>query len=104
MRRFLACCGVVILLASCSVPDTNVRTGSPRPALVIKGAPMGAIIVVDGLEVGVSEQYDGNPGALVVEEGVHVVEVRRAGQVIHSERIFISNGETRTITVILATR
>jgi len=98
------CCGIALVLASCALPDTNVRTGSPRPTLVIKGAPIGAVVIIDGLEIGPTENYDGNPGALVVEEGVHLVEVRRAGQVIHSERIFISNGETRTVSVIVGIR
>jgi len=72
--------------------------------LVVKGAPSGSFVIVDGLEVGPAESFDGNPGALIVEEGTHLVEVKRAGQTIHSERIFISSGETRTISVVFGIR
>ena len=88
-----------LLLAACALPETAVKTGSPRPQLAIKGAPSDAVLIVDGLPMGTAPQYDGNPKLLIVEEGVHQVEVRRGGKTIHAEKAFISNGETKTITV-----
>lgn len=89
----------VLFLTACALPDTVVKTGSPRPQLAIKGAPIDSVLIVDGLSMGASSQYDGNPKVLIVEEGVHQIDIQQAGKAIHSEKVFISNGETKTIHV-----
>ncbi len=90
---------LTLALSACALPETTVKTGSPRPQLAIKGAPADTVLIVDGLSMGPAPQYDGNPKVLVVEEGMHQVEIQRSGKTIHAEKAFVSNGETRTITV-----
>jgi hypothetical protein len=90
---------LTLSLGACALPETTVKTGSPRPQLAIKGAPADTILIVDGLAMGPASQYDGNPKVLVVEEGVHQVQIQRSGKTIHTEKAFVSNGETKTITV-----
>jgi hypothetical protein len=92
----------LILLASlsaCALPETSVRTGTARPKLSFPNAAPDMILVVDGIMIGPAARYDGNPGVLLVEEGVHLLELKQGGQTIHSEKTLVANGETRAITV-----
>lgn len=79
------------------MPTTQVVSGAERPAIAIKGAPDGAELYLDGVSMGVANRYDGARQTLVVEEGVHVVELRAGGQVLMSRKILASSGETTKI-------
>jgi hypothetical protein len=91
---------VVALLSACALPQTTVRTGSSAPGLIVTGAPAGATLYVDGLEMGAASQFDGNPKVLAVLEGAHKVEVRLGPTAVYSEKAFVSNGETHTVKVV----
>lgn len=91
--------GLMTALTACALPETAVKTGAARPQLAVKGAPADAELLVDGLAMGAASRYDGNPTTLIIEEGLHQVEVRRAGRAIHTEKAFVSSGETRVINV-----
>ena len=84
-------------LSACALPETSVRTGASRPKLAFPNAAPDLILVIDGITIGPAARYDGNPGVLLVEEGVHLLELKRGGQTVHSEKTLVSNGETRAI-------
>ncbi len=86
-------------LVACALPETSVRTGSPRPTLFVKGAPLGSELFVDGLSMGSADVFNGSPKVLFVEEGTHLVELRRGGMVVHTEKVFLSNGDSRALVV-----
>ena len=90
---------LVVLLSACALPQTTVKTGSAPPTLIVKGAPAGSILFVDGLAMGNAAQFDGNPKTLAVLEGTHQVEVRLGGTVVYQEKAFASSGESHTVTV-----
>jgi len=90
---------IVALLAGCALPNTTVKTGSSPPTLIVKGAPAGSILFVDGLSMGNAAQFDGNPKTLAVLEGTHQVEVRLGNAVVYTEKAFSSSGESHTVTV-----
>lgn len=90
---------LALTLAACSLPETAVKTGAQRARLAISGAPADAALVVDGLSMGPAAQFDGHPRVLILEEGMHQVEIRRGDSAIHAERVFIGNGETRTMSI-----
>ena len=90
---------LVVLLSACALPQTTVKTGSAPPTLIVKGAPAGSILFVDGLAMGNAAQFDGNPKTLAVLEGTHQVEVRLGGTVVYREKAFASSGESHTVTV-----
>jgi hypothetical protein len=98
MKKLLLLLGIVLLTA-CAMPQTSVRTGSAPPTLIVKGAPTGAILVVDGLAMGTASQFDGNPKTLAVLEGTHQVEVRLGSNVVYKEKAFVSSGESHTVNV-----
>lgn len=89
----------VLLLSACALPDTTVKTGSPRPTLIIKAAPADSILIVDGLAMGAAAQFNGEPNVLILEEGAHQIVIKQAGAIIHTEKTVISNGESRTVTI-----
>ena len=90
---------LAVMLTACALPETKVTTGSNRPALAVKGAPANTTLHVNGLVMGSASDFDGAPKVLLVEEGLNQVEIRRGNTVVHQEKVFVSNGETRTVTV-----
>ncbi|MEO2159122.1 MAG: hypothetical protein ABGX31_07270, partial [bacterium] len=70
-----------------------------RPSILVKNAPQDAILFVDGLKMGQASLYDGSKKVLLLEPGAHRVEVKSQGTLIHSEKIFLGDGETKTLNV-----
>ncbi len=105
MKRL--CVGLIILSAAllqgCSYPDAaQIEQKDNRPAIGISGAPSGAMLYVDGLEMGLANQWDGKKTVLLVESGTHLVEVKSAsGKVLHSETIFLSGSTTKVLSLQL---
>lgn len=98
--KLLISAALALFLAAACMPETMVQTGAQRPAIMIKGAPEGAILYVDGLQIGPASKYDGNPNVLNVLEGLHQIEVRQGATVVHQEKTYVSNGETRPVVVV----
>lgn len=86
------------LAVACVGPSTTVRTVDTRPAIAVVGAPPGAELIVDGLDVGPSARFNGNPNILRLEPGTHDVEIRSGGRVIFTQRVFVES-ELKTIKV-----
>ncbi|MES2830634.1 MAG: hypothetical protein V4695_01415 [Pseudomonadota bacterium] len=97
--NYIAMTALAFAIGGCAMPETVVTTGSPRPQLAIKGAPADATLAVDGLSMGSAAVFDGNPKVLLLEEGMHQVEIRRGSEIIHSEKTFVGSGEVRVINV-----
>ena len=92
---------VAVLLSACAMPETTVRSGSASPpGLVVKGAPAGSTLFVDGLVIGPATDFNGSPKVLAVLEGVHNVEVRSGTSVVFSEKVFVSTGETHIVRIV----
>ncbi|MFL5394925.1 MAG: hypothetical protein ACJ79G_19005 [Myxococcales bacterium] len=87
-------------IAGCvSTPSTTVRTTDTRPSLAVRGAPGGALLLVDGQSVGEASVYDGHPNVLRIEAGTHDVDVKdSAGRSVFHQRVFVES-ETKTIEV-----
>jgi uncharacterized lipoprotein YajG len=99
MNKFLVMLVTLLLLAACSMPTTTVRTTDTRPGIAIDGAPDGAILYVDGHQIGEANKYDGQPNVLVVEPGTHTVVVKGAdGAPLFDRKIYVES-ELKTIKV-----
>ena len=98
MKNLLA--GLLVLAAAaCAHPTTVTRSLDTRPAVAIAGAPPGATLFVDGLDMGSAAAYDGRPAVLRLEPGTHEVVVRDpAGNVITRQKVFLES-ELKTIQV-----
>jgi hypothetical protein len=89
---------MVTLLCGCAMPVTSVKSIDDRPALAFKGAPEGAILFVDGLNMGPANEYNGEPKILTVEPGTHTLRITANGSVIYEQRVFVESA-LKTITV-----
>lgn len=90
-----------VLLQGCHYPDAaKIEQKDSRPALGVVGAPAGAVVFVDGLEMGAASRFDGKKNVLLVESGTHLVEVKSAnGQMLYSETLFLSGSTTKLLQV-----
>lgn len=107
-----------VLIAGCAHPIERVRTVDDRPGLSVVGAPPGAILYVDGVEIGPAADFDGKPEmvpgpgptgrksrrkvpgrVLLLEPGTHHVEIRDGKTVLRAVDIFLGEGTRREIKV-----
>lgn len=90
-----------VLLQGCTYPDAaKIEQKDSRPAIGVSGAPEGATLYVDGLKMGMANQFDGKKNVLLLESGKHLVEVKSAaGKVLHSETVFLSNSTTKLLNI-----
>jgi len=97
--------GLLVIFAvvaqGCAYPQPNkIEQEDRRPAIGVSGAPANATLYVDGLDMGMASQFDGQTNVLLVESGTHLIEVKSAdGVVIHSETVFLSNSTTKVLRI-----
>lgn len=89
---------LVFALCCCTMPTTTVRTVDDRPTLAFKGAPEGALLYIDGINMGPAGQYDGESKVLTIEPGTHTVRVAVNNDTIYEQRIFVESS-LKTITI-----
>ena len=90
---------LLLVAAACSMPVTQVRTVDTNPSIVVQGAPVDAILLVDGVSMGSANAYNGQPNALKVIPGTHTVSlVSSNGNTILTQKIFVES-EMKTINV-----
>jgi hypothetical protein len=70
-----------------------------RPKVLVKDAPKGALLFVDGISMGEADSYRGDPTVLLLESGTHLLEVKAGDRLVFSQRIFFGGGELRTISI-----
>lgn len=87
------------LLQSCKYPEpAKVEQKDSRPSIGISGAPAGAVIFVDGLEMGPATRDKEEVNVLLVESGKHVIELKSSGgEVLLSEEVFLSSSTRKII-------
>ena len=99
MNKFLVTLVTLLSFAACSMPNTTVRTTDTRPGIAIDGAPDGAILYVDGQQIGEANKYDGQPNVLLVEPGTHTVILKGAdGAPLFDRKVYVES-ELKTIKV-----
>jgi hypothetical protein len=96
---------IAVLICSCTMPATTVRTIDNRPTIAIIGASKEAILYVDGISMGKANLYDSQPrddsqtpNVLKVEPGTHRVKVTDQNITIYDKDVFVES-ELKTITV-----
>lgn len=99
MKYLIILFSLMVLAFGCASPSGGVRVPDKRPSIVVQNAPMDAIVMVDGLDMGLANDYDGKEKALLIESGTHKIEVISRGISIISEQIFLGSGELKTFKV-----
>lgn len=88
----------MLVLNACEMPTTVTKTGPVAPpTLAVVGTPPNAMLYVDGLYIGLADDYNGKNRVLSLLEGVHEIQIRSGGAVIHQEKILSVVGETKII-------
>ena len=87
------------LILGCAAPRTSVQVVEGRPRVMVKNAPKGALIYVDGTAMGQADSYIGDPAVLLLEPGTHLIEIKAGDRLLYSQRVFFGGGELRTISV-----
>jgi hypothetical protein len=91
MRKILGLL-FAVLLSGCAMPSTVVRSPDTRPSLAFPDAPEGAVVFLDGLQMGEAAKYDGQPKTLIVEPGTHLVTIRSPdGAVLLEKKVFVES-------------
>jgi hypothetical protein len=72
-------------------PTTNVSTVDSRPTLSFTNAPADSIVLVDGINMGNTAKYNGNPKVLAVEPGTHDIAVMQGSNTVYKQTIFVQS-------------
>ncbi|SAL60163.1 hypothetical protein [Caballeronia humi] len=99
MMRSICAATLVVAIAGCAMPHSQVASGSARPTLSLVGAPIDSELLLDGQLIGPANQYNGVNGVMSIEEGPHAVEVRQGNTVLAKKKILAASGETVAVDV-----
>lgn len=99
MKSLLVVLSMIVLVHGCAYPTSGVRVSDNRPSIAVENAPDEAVLIVDGLNMGLANQYNGRDKALLMEPGTHKIEVVNQGKPILSEQIFLGGGELKIFKV-----
>lgn len=98
MKKTISALALVVL-AGCSYPNSSVRTVDSRPAIAVANASPSAVLLIDGVQVGLASSYDGKKQTLQLDRGTHKVTVQDMGRVVYETTVYLGDDVTKTITV-----
>lgn len=105
ISRFLTTFLAIIWLAGCvtAKPVETQSTVDDRPLLFFvsdrPGAAEGLDIYIDDLYMGKASEFINIKKGLAVVSGTHIVEVRRNGNVVMSEKVYLGSGTNKTLPI-----
>jgi hypothetical protein len=77
------------------------RVQSPDPTeIIVTGAPVGSIVLVDGLQTGQATTLNDQTQVLNVAAGTHKVEIHLGDAVVYREETYVGLGEHRIVRVL----
>jgi hypothetical protein len=80
----------LVLAAGCAMPATTVRSLDTRPSISISQATESAELFVDGVRMGMANEFQ-EPRQLNLEPGTHRVTVVDNGKVSFERTIFVES-------------
>ncbi|MFW6413559.1 MAG: hypothetical protein ACOC0V_05430 [Oceanicaulis sp.] len=91
IRLFAAAAAAALVAACASYPERAVVQGGELGGLTFSDAPVGAVVFVNGAEMGPAAAFDGVAGVLELDRGRYHVEVRLGGQALVSRQIYLGD-------------
>ena len=92
-RIILSCVFLSVVTFGCNTyPITTVSNVDSRPTLSFTGALIDSILLIDGINMGVVSQYNGNPKALIVQPGTHNITVMVNNATVFQQTVFVESG------------
>lgn len=104
MRSLIYIFIIIIMVQGCAYPTSQSRVLDKRPSIAVQDAPDEAILIVDGLNMGLANQYNGHDKALLIEPGTHKIEVVNHGLTILTEQIFLGGSELKIFKVNIGSK
>jgi len=98
MKRLLPLLALAAL-AACTYPQAQVSTVDTRPHLSIAGAPAGAQLVIDNVNLGAAADYAPGGQEITLGNGTHHVVITNGGTVLYDNKVYLGDGADSTITV-----
>lgn len=86
-------------LVACASPVSSVHTIDDRPQISVAGAPIGARLLVNDVDVGAAADFDGSQQILRLESGMHNIAVMLDNRIVHQEEVFLGNDTRRVIRI-----
>ena len=69
------------------------------PKIIVTGAPAGALVFIDGAQVGQAAANNDQSQILDVAAGTHTVEIHVGDRVVYREDTYVGRGERRVVIV-----
>ncbi|MBI5787251.1 MAG: PEGA domain-containing protein [Candidatus Schekmanbacteria bacterium] len=91
----------ILLSAACSAPKTTIRAAGNQGMIRFIVRPDDARVYVDGQDKGEAENYENEDTPLVVDSGVHNIEIKREGYKSFQKEVYMSGGTLYEIMVNL---
>lgn len=101
--RFLLVSVFALMLSACvQTPTQNTQVVDDRPGLAFELSSSAAEayeLKVDGVSYGRVEQYLAGENRLRIIDGSHLVELRKGGDVVFTQKVYLGAGSNRILKV-----
>ncbi len=87
-------------LCACSWFGSHRSAGPRQAEIVITGAPVTSLVLVDGVQTGPAVSRNDQSEILEVAPGSHKVEIELNGAVVYREDTYEGAGERRVVSVL----
>lgn len=101
---FILVSSLLLFLAACvKQPTLSENVVDDRPAITFK-SQSGALrpgdeVYVDNLPVGDAWRYQSSKAALRILSGSHLIEVKRNGEIVFEQTIYVGDGAVKQILI-----
>ena len=87
-------------LSACSWFSSRKPQPLPAPPeIIVTGAPVGSIVMIDGVQIGQATVNNDRSRVLDVAAGTHKVEIRMGDRVVYREDTYVGLGERSVVIV-----
>jgi hypothetical protein len=90
----------VLCLSGCSWFHKKRPVPPDPPQLIVTGAPLGSVLLIDGLPVHAANEPGDHPQTVNTTPGTHELEVKSGEAIVYRENLDVAAGEKRVITVL----
>ena len=98
MKNLFLIITIVIAITGCAQPSSSIiQSVDDRAMLIVEGAPPDSYLIVDGLSMGDAGQFTMKKGALALESGTHMIEIKNDTKVFYTGKKFLGPGQLETL-------
>ena len=90
----------LLTMAGCHMWGVGKKAAADPAELIVTGAPAGALIFVDGAQVGPAAARNDESEIITVAPGSHLVEIHLDDAIVYREDTYAGHGDHRVVTVL----